>query len=99
MIMTGRDVINPILNMEVVEIPSEGTVTWVSGDAEIKKNGNNEYSKIVNETVVSENDIIWLKKDSEVRLSFKDGSYLLNEPPARDVFITFDLKNYDNVSK
>ena len=98
-VITDRDVIHPILNMEVVKVPSEGTVIELSDDADIKKKGKNEYSKIMLETIVSEDDIIWLKKGSEVKISFEDGSYILNEPPAKDLFITFDLINSDNMPK
>ena len=98
-VITDRDVVHPILKMEVVEIPSEGTVTRISDDAEIKKKGKNEYNKIRIETIVNEDDIIWIKNDSEVKISFGDGSNILNEPSAKDIFITFYLKSVDNMPK
>jgi hypothetical protein len=95
-VIADRDAVYPILNMELVEIPSEGTIAWIKGDAEIKKKGKKEYSKIRIETVVGEGDILWLKKDSEVKITFEDGSYILNEPPSTDIYITFRIKNNDN---
>ncbi len=45
-VVTGDGLIHPILKMEVVDIPSTGTVTCINGDAEIKKDGINEYVPI-----------------------------------------------------
>ena len=86
-----KDVVNPVLIMEVIEIPSTGTVTRINGEAKIKKNGINEYVPVVIDSSVNENDIVWLKKDTVIRIGFKDGSYVSNDPQSNDVFITFSL--------
>lgn len=98
-VVTGDGLIHPMLKMEVVEIPSKGTVICINGEAEIKKDGTNEYVPVEMDTSINENDIVWLKKKAEVKIVFKDGSFILNEPQAKDVFITFNMANTDKMPK
>lgn len=85
--------VHPILNMEVVEIPAEGKVTEIIGDAGLKKNGMNEYTKIEIGSAIGEDDILWIEKDATIKILFDDGSYILNEPQDKDVFVTFELNH------
>ena len=89
--------INPILNMEVIEIPLLGKVVWINGEAEIKRKNSNEYTKITLDTTIDEDDILWLKKESIVKIQFEDGSYVVNEPVGEESFFTFESIKYTNM--
>ena len=52
----------------------------MTGKAKIRRNGLNHYESAGLEAAVDENDILWLEKGAEVKILFKDGSYILNEP-------------------
>ena len=95
----SHQAISPILNLEVVNIPSKGKVVSVTGDAELKKDNINEYKKVIVGTTVNENDILWLKKESTVKIEFTDGSYILNEKHEKDIFITFEVIKSINSKK
>ncbi|MBI5589477.1 MAG: hypothetical protein HY881_03230 [Deltaproteobacteria bacterium] len=92
-------VVHPILRMEVVEIPSEGKVCWLQGDAEIKKKEINKYRKIEIGTIVGEDDILRLKRGCVTRIEFGDGSQIINEPQDKDIYITFEFVKTNNVPK
>ncbi|MCX5880588.1 MAG: hypothetical protein NTU74_01880 [Deltaproteobacteria bacterium] len=92
-------VVHPILHMEVVEIPSEGKVFWVQGDAEIKKKEVNEYRKIEIGTIVGEDDILRLKGGCITRIEFGDGSQIINELQDKDSYITFEFVNVNSAPK
>jgi len=84
----------PIMNMEVVEIPSAGMVVSIEGDAEIlKKEKTSGYQRVEIGTIASDSDILRLKPGCIAKIEFKDGSYILNKKQEEDVFITFELRN------
>jgi hypothetical protein len=92
-------VVQPILRMEVVEIPSEGKVCWLQGDAEIKKKEINEYREIEIGTIVGEDDILRLKGGCITRIEFGDGSQIINEPQGKDIYITFEFVKTNNAPR
>jgi hypothetical protein len=85
---------HPILNMDVIEIPSTGKIIWIDGEAEIKKAELDAYERVVFGTKVNENDILWLKKNTVVEIQFEDGSRLVNKPVREENFCTFEHINH-----
>jgi len=77
--------------MEVVQIPSPGKVYWLEGDADIKKDNADHYTRVTLNTVINENDILWLKKGALVTITFDNGSYIKNDPLSKDAFFTFEI--------
>ncbi|MEW6585489.1 MAG: hypothetical protein AB1442_07720 [Nitrospirota bacterium] len=82
--------VRPILNMEVVEIPSAGKVAYLEGDVEIlKKERITGYEKVAVGTIAGEDDILWMKPGCRLKIEFEDGSYISNEKQGKEVFATF----------
>ena len=91
---------HPILNMEVVEIPSQGKVILIDGDAEIlKKERSTGYQLVEIGTILGEADILWMKPGCIAKIEFEDGSYILNEKIEKEVFITFEFVKTKEVPK
>lgn len=83
--------------MEIIEIPSQGKVVLVKGEGEIKRKNSNEYTKVTLDTTINKDDILWLKKESIVKIQFEDGSYVVNEPVGEESFFTFESIKYPNM--
>ena len=86
--------------MEVVEIPSQGKVILIDGDAEIlKKERSTGYQLVEIGTILGEADILWMKPGCIAKIEFEDGSYILNEKIEKEVFITFEFVKTKEVPK
>ena len=84
---------HPILIMEIIEIPSTGTIIQIDGESEIKKAEWNAFKRVVLGTKVNEDDILCLKKETVVDIQFEDGSHVVNKPLREETFITFKRKS------
>lgn len=90
----------PIVNMEVFEIPSQGKVVFINGEAEIlKKERAVGYQEVVIGTILSEADILRMKRGCIAKIEFEDGSCILNEKQKKEVFITFEFVKTKRVQK
>ena len=98
-IVESKDRLHPVLNMEVIDIPSSGKVYLVEGNAVIKKLTSAGYFDIVIDSLVENGDMLWIKAGSIVGIKFDDNTYILNEPQNGDKFITFDANGLQKRSK
>jgi hypothetical protein len=85
--------VHPILIMDVIDIPSTGTIMRIDGEAEIKKAELKAYERIVIGMKVNEHDILRLKKDTVLEIQFEDGLRLVNKPVQEETFFTFEHLN------
>ena len=81
----------PILKMELIEMPSPGKVEWVNGQALLKKKESHGYISVYLGLEINTDDILWLKNGATIEISFKDGTYVANEPVFEDTFFTFEI--------
>jgi hypothetical protein len=86
----AMEVVRPALKMEVVEIPSKGKVAFIDGDAEIlNKEKSAGYQVVELGTIISDNDILWVKPGCIIKIKFEDDSYIFNKKQQKESFITF----------
>lgn len=88
-IVESKDRIHPVLNMEVIDIPSNGKVYLVEGNAVIKKPSSAGYSDVMIDTLIENGDILWIKAGSIVGIKFAGNTYIKNESQNCDKFVTF----------
>lgn len=86
------ELVQPVLLMDIIEIPSNGRVFLIEGSAEIKKAKVNQYIDVKINTIVGPGDILWIKKDSIIGIKFNDTSHFKNKPKSKDTYLTFELK-------
>ena len=79
--------------MEVIDIPSNGIVYQVEGNAVIKKLSSAGYSDVMIDIVIENGDILLIKAGSIVGIKFAGNTYIENEPQNCDKFITFDANS------
>lgn len=87
---------HPILQMEVVGIPSTGNVSQIDGYAEILLKGAKQYQKLRIHDTVNEADIIFIKKESKVNVNFSNGTLIINQAQTKDTFVTFEFLRPSN---
>lgn len=85
------DLINPILKLSVIIIPSEGVIDNLSGEVFLKKKGDDQYIKVRPHDTINFKDILELRKGANVKMKFPDGRYITIDPVDKDTWFTFEF--------
>ena len=81
---------HPLMKIEAISVPSEGTVISVSGPVFIKERQSSAYVPISPDRAINPGDVIELRKGSSLGVRFVNGSTVVMEAGSADRWVMFE---------